>query len=594
MEDFKSKEYTWLFEEKISQLNSLTSDASKFASAEDAIIAIRLIVDRLMALVPNIKVATDEEREMSLDIIETSPLVEFFWDVQNWWKVRKVTSNVVNLLWYTDEEFYNWSVSYTKIIHPDDLDRVLEEVNNHSKQREETFDQEYRLIKKDGTSIMTFDRTLIKYDSEWKIKYYYWYIMDISDMVEAKKQLENALYTDMKTWKPNLRAFIRDIEMVSHDWIILIKIEGLPQMNSLYWYEEVDSIIKNLIHIIWLCARSIFNIDTIYKIWDAELWIILRKGSNIEKVMRFVSFNKSVLWKWKSWIEIPIHLNFWYSEPNTDQYNSWLLSLYESRNRGKLVPYDKWIEEKHKNEAAENIDCMLRVREAIEKKEIQAFFQWLRDNKTGTINKYESLVRIVNQKGAIINPWDFISRIKWTEQMWKISMIMVENVIKALAYNLDSTIWVNLTWEDLENTDMIKFIVESMMRSWIPFERLTIEMLEDTVWNNTTILTNIKLLRLYGIKIAIDDFWTWYSNFWRLIELKPDYIKIDWSLIKWCSQDENKKAILKSLVHITWSKVIAEFVDNQEDQDYLIEIGVEYSQWYLFSKPMPVDGNWKL
>ena len=56
----------------------------------------------------------------------------------------------------------------------------------------------------------------------------------------------------------------------------------------------------------------------------------------------------------------------------------------------------------------------------------------------------------------------------------------------------------------------------------------------------------VQEVRNYGVKIAIDDFGSGYSNFSRIIDLNPDILKIDGSLIKNIDTDKNKQKIVKS------------------------------------------------
>jgi EAL domain-containing protein (putative c-di-GMP-specific phosphodiesterase class I) len=93
--------------------------------------------------------------------------------------------------------------------------------------------------------------------------------------------------------------------------------------------------------------------------------------------------------------------------------------------------------------------------------------------------------------------------------------------------------------------------------------------------------------------IAIDDFGEGYSNFSRIVDYKADIIKIDGSLIKNIDKDETKQSIVQAIVSFAKKenkKTVAEFVENEEIYEILLNLGVDYSQGYYFSKPlMPED-----
>jgi EAL domain-containing protein (putative c-di-GMP-specific phosphodiesterase class I) len=98
----------------------------------------------------------------------------------------------------------------------------------------------------------------------------------------------------------------------------------------------------------------------------------------------------------------------------------------------------------------------------------------------------------------------------------------------------------------------------------------------------------IRHVKQRGVKIAIDDFGSGYSNFERLLEFEPDILKIDGSLIRNIVQDSYTKSIVKTIVLFAKTqniKTIAEYVENEHIFNILNELGVDYSQGYYFGKP---------
>ena len=92
-----------------------------------------------------------------------------------------------------------------------------------------------------------------------------------------------------------------------------------------------------------------------------------------------------------------------------------------------------------------------------------------------------------------------------------------------------------------------------------------------------------------GCKIAIDDFGSGYSNFAYLVKLKPDYIKIDGSLVKNIDIDKNSLLIVKTINDFTHSlgfKTVAEYVHSKEVFDILKEIGIDEYQGFHFFEPL--------
>ena len=94
-----------------------------------------------------------------------------------------------------------------------------------------------------------------------------------------------------------------------------------------------------------------------------------------------------------------------------------------------------------------------------------------------------------------------------------------------------------------------------------------------------------------GIKIAIDDFGSGYSNFVEVLKLSPDYLKIDASLIR---HIDNPKyldivKIITDFAHRYNIVVVAEYVDSKEVFEKLLNLGIDEFQGYYFCKPLPFD-----
>ena len=94
---------------------------------------------------------------------------------------------------------------------------------------------------------------------------------------------------------------------------------------------------------------------------------------------------------------------------------------------------------------------------------------------------------------------------------------------------------INLTEDDLRSNDFAEWILRKLFKySSIEYkypvtpDRVTFEILEEIESiESEEIWKNIKTLKDLGFTIAIDDFWSWYSNFSRMFDLEPDFIKID-------------------------------------------------------------------
>jgi PAS domain S-box-containing protein len=125
------------------------------------------------------------------ELLDSGEFIFFKWENRPKWPVSFVSENTTDILGYTPKSFRQGVISYSEIIHPDDLPTVIEEVKKYSKSNIDRFTHKpYRVIKKDKTTIWVYDTTRIIRDDLGDIIYYVGYIMDITPLKEREIALE--------------------------------------------------------------------------------------------------------------------------------------------------------------------------------------------------------------------------------------------------------------------------------------------------------------------------------------------------------------------------------------------------------------------
>ena len=95
-----------------------------------------------------------------------------------------------------------------------------------------------------------------------------------------------------------------------------------------------------------------------------------------------------------------------------------------------------------------------------------------------------------------------------------------------------------------------------------------------------------------GGKISIDDFGSGYSNLLHVASIPADFLKIDGSIVKECCKSKASEGLVQLIsgwndISGRDTQIVAEFVENEAIQDKLLRYHIDYSQGYLFSKPVP-------
>ncbi len=260
------------------------------------------------------------------------------------------------------------------------------------------------------------------------------------------------------------------------------------------------------------------------------------------------------------------------------------------KSKQKSLPYLAYSQNVDTKEHNKNVISMKRlIRDALSLKEVIPFFQPI-TNKDGKIIKYEALVRIVNLVNGeknIIYPDDFLPIAMKSGLYMSVAKEMLHRALTFFA-SRDEKISVNFLPNDFFNASIMDTFLE-LLENFDSPQQVIVEITEqEGVEDFDRLLRVVKKLRKVGVLIAIDDFGSGYANYAHILKIKPDYLKIDGSLVKNIIEDEESKILVKSIIHFTHDlgiKTIAEYVENEEIFELLKEYGVDEFQGYYFGRP---------
>lgn len=484
-------------------------------------------------------------------------------------------------------------------ISKEDINTALNNINNDKKEIKQLSKNIRKIIiwiielsKKYNINLNDKDikeKILENLEKSTELSYYWLWKLLKNKLYNEKEKINNleklALY-DSETSLPNKIKFRDDIENIKWNKIIIIfKIEWIDYINNNYWYNEWSDLINQVIEKV----KNNF-IANDYKLYR-ESWVIfwLCKEIKINDIFSriveqatyvFNKINEEINWYWLFSLKIKLWIDVWFNA----KISNALIALSSENENNKI--YSKQLEKELEKSEIEKEFWKIEVMDAILTWRIKLFFQWIYNNNTNKISKYEVLLRI-KVWDKIICPIEFLNYIKWSYITKNLSIKIIQLLFEKMQNN-NYNFSINLSTSDLENSDIINNIQSLIKKYKIKCSRLTIEVLEEESLDHINLLKSIQKIKKLWIKIAIDDFWIWYSWFHRIWKIKPDFIKIDWSLIKSINTDKDNLEIVKWIVdfsHSIWSKVVAEFVENNEIQKIIKSLNIEYSQWYFFSKP---------
>lgn len=152
---------------------------------------------------------------------------------------------------------------------------------------------------------------------------------------------------------------------------------------------------------------------------------------------------------------------------------------------------------------------------------------------------------------------------------------------------------INVSPIQLTKDEFFEVFLSSIQTHKIPFNGLELEITESQhLQLSDKIISGLFELSSKGVSIAVDDFGMGYTSLKYLKSFKVDTIKLDGSIVKDVLKSEIVKDIIRSLSSLTLSmqgKLVAEWVENEEQYNQLIKLGCNQFQGAYFSMPINLD-----
>lgn len=306
----------------------------------------------------------------------------------------------------------------------------------------------------------------------------------------------------------------------------------------------------------------------------------------IKKLHRDISSLKISIDDLDDDITVEVYSGIAYGDTNTMEDAQMALKKAKKQS----LPYLMYSQQVDTKEFSQSVIKMKKtIKHAIEHHNVVPFFQPI-GNRDGKTIKYEALVRIVEFNGgekSILMPDSFLDIAMKSGLYIDLEKEMIGKSLYFFA-NRDEKISVNFLPNDFFNPAVMNTLIEGI-KSFDSPDRIVVEITEqEGVDDFARLLKVVERLRGLGVQIAIDDFGSGYANYTHVLKIKPDYLKIDGSLIKNIVTDEESKILVKSIVNFAKElnvTTIAEYVENEEIFNLLKEYGVDEYQGYYLGRP---------
>lgn len=124
-------------------------------------------------------------------------------------------------------------------------------------------------------------------------------------------------------------------------------------------------------------------------------------------------------------------------------------------------------------------------------------------------------------------------------------------------------------------------------------QRLVVELTEHVVVDNYyRFRETVEQVRRWGVRLAVDDAGAGYASFRHIVDLSPDIIKVDGSLVRGVESDPARRSLIGAFVAFAGdigATLVAECVETEDEAAELRRWGIRYAQGWLYGKPGPLE-----
>lgn len=508
---------------------------------------------------------------------------------------------------YSQSEFQINPLLWKESIHPLDIAGV--EKKQQLVFRGQPIQHEYRIIDANGKIKWVQDHTIPIFTESGELERLDGVIIDITKRREAEDSLRFMAYNDPLTKLPNRRFFKSQLnEAIEHGKktnskvaVFYLDLDDFKMINDTIGHTAGDKLIKIIGNRL---KKGLLPNEVVSRQGGDEFAVIVKGitdknqlveiGKRLSKIVtKPLSLNRREF-RLTASIGISMFPTHCSDSDGLIQRADQAMYLAKQNGKGLIQFYQSGM-----NQAlSRRMELEQGLRRALSQNELILHYQPIVDTQSSIIIGFEALVRWNHGKLGYISPEEFIPIAEESGLIipigeWVIRTACLQSKFWQRIGHSKTYISVNVSAKQL-NEDYFIPNLKSLLKE-IDFDpqSLKLEITESTMMKEIEkVASKLQELEKLGIEVLLDDFGTGYSSLRYLQKLPIKTLKIDRSFIQDINNNWDQEAIIKTIVAMANNLrmgIIAEGVEQKNQQLFLQELGCFNIQGYLYSRPVKFE-----
>ncbi|WP_299493539.1 EAL domain-containing protein [Acaryochloris sp. IP29b_bin.137] len=517
-----------------------------------------------------------------------------------------------SMIGYEEDEISDHCEEWLDRIHPDDRDRLRQELSLHLQGETAHFQSEFRLRHKNGKYRWFRSRGMALRDPGHQPYRIAGSQTDITEYYLAREQLVYDALHDALTRLPNRVLFMDRLTQAIKQHhrhpddqfaILFLDLDRFKIINDSLGHMIGDRLLIEVGHRLQSCLREE---DTVARLGGDEFVILLNTIQSMDHVLQTAERIQQQL---KQAFAIEGHEIFTGTSIGIAlssaeyQHAEELLrdadtAMYRAKNLGKNR-YEIFSSSMRSQVLALS-QLENDLRRAIDREEFQLFYQPIVSLDNQDLVGVEALVRWHHPERGLILPSEFVPMAEEAGLIiplgwWVLAQACRQMQVWQRHYSWaeDLQLNVNISSRQFSQPNFVNDIHAVLDEANLPCHRLKLEITEGVLMDHASdVADKLEAIKTLGIRLGIDDFGTGYSSLNYLNAFPVDTLKIDRSFVERMNSEEGFEIVktIVNLAHNLHMDVVAEGVELAEQAEELTQMNCEYAQGYLFAKPTNREG----